>query len=365
LDPDRVVQLVSDTERQLFYTLTDSSIITIYKTNGEKAVMLVETMANLYRAASDKAPGNPLLNPAAFKIIGMDVMHSNETRIDCQLVAITSNGVRLYFSTIAVGYGYTYASNSGRAVQLTHIRLPPDELVHPDDQTRTHNNGVGQFSISATFSAPRPVQVSGLDSFRYSAGVTLASQPGEHDARDFILCLSPDLTRIGSFDQANKPLIEPPMFNPGSAGPQRPPLTEYASLLDIPGRTWAIAAVQQSLSTGLSAMHELSVQFSEPSRQFMILTNAGITFLAKRRPLDYLKDVIEEYHAEGNIQSLMHFRERYDSLLIHVGVCSRRSQLRTQPDMCDAVSSGLWQLIPRTWRRFYTGRNQQSGASVF
>jgi nuclear pore complex protein Nup155 len=308
------VQLLSDPERQLFYTLTDNNVISIYKTNGEKAVFLVQTLANLYRAATDKAPGNPLIDPATFKVVSLDVIHQNETRIDFQLVAITSNGIRLYFSTTATGYGYTFLSNSGRALQLTHLRLPPTELVHPDDQTRAHPAGVTQFLSDA----PRPIQVSGIDNLRHSLGVTLAVQPGEGETRDFLLCLSPDLTRIGSFDQTSKSLIEPPLYNPGlgvtATGPQRSPLAEYASLLQIPGRTWGMAAVSQSLSTGLPATHELSVQFSEPARQFMILTNAGITFLAKRRPLDYLKDVIEEYHAEGNIQSLMHFRERYDSV---------------------------------------------------
>ena len=57
-------------------------------------------------------------------------------------------------------------------------------------------------------------------------------------------------------------------------------------------------------------INELATQFSQPSHQFMVLTNAGITFLAKRRALDHLKDVIEEFQVEGNAQPLIQFRDR-------------------------------------------------------
>jgi len=57
-------------------------------------------------------------------------------------------------------------------------------------------------------------------------------------------------------------------------------------------------------------INELATQFSEPSRQFMILTNVGLTFLVKRRALDYLKAVIEEVQAEGVVQPIIEFRDR-------------------------------------------------------
>ena len=102
--------------------------------------------------------------------------------------------------------------------------------------------------------------------------------------------------------------------------PGRPPLVENATLIPVPGRTWAMAAVPPSSSTVASTppdcpapviINELATQFSEPTRQFMILTNAGLTFMAKRRALDSLKEVIEELHVNGNYQPLIEFRDRY------------------------------------------------------
>jgi nuclear pore complex protein Nup155 len=42
----------------------------------------------------------------------------------------------------------------------------------------------------------------------------------------------------------------------------------------------------------------------------MILTNVGLTFLIKRRGLDYLKAVIEEVQTEGVVQPIIEFRDR-------------------------------------------------------
>jgi nuclear pore complex protein Nup155 len=103
--------------------------------------------------------------------------------------------------------------------------------------------------------------------------------------------------------------------NPPSTN--RPPLTEYATLLAIPGRTWAMAPVpltgNASGSSGSpvpAITNELATQFSANPRQFMILTNVGLTFLIKRRALDYLKAVIEELQSEGNVQPIIEFRDR-------------------------------------------------------
>ena len=82
----------------------------------------------------------------------------------------------------------------------------------------------------------------------------VSAQPGDTDGTDFLLCTAPDLTRIGSLGQLNPPSqqqqqpgqSQQPAYGPSSYGTgenQRPPLTEYATLLAIPRRTWAMATV--------------------------------------------------------------------------------------------------------------------------
>lgn len=319
--------LVADTARGIFYALSTRNIISIYKPNGEKSVQVVQTLSNLYKAAQDRAPGAPALTPKNFQIIALHVVEPNESRNGVQLVAVTSTGVRLFFSPASTGY-YSYggmgssAPSGTRQLQLIHVRLPPSNLLHPDEQSAPYRSA-GYGSGQPPPPTSRPFIVSGLESSCYSAGLTIAAQKGDTDGTDFLLCMAPDLTRIGSLDQVQPPahqqqhaIVQNSYGNPYGTAPARPPLTEYAALIAVPGNTWAMAPVPRFFAAGSPNVpapgmsNELAFQFAETTRQFMILTNAGLTFLARRRPLDYLRDVIEEVHVEGNVQSIIEFRDR-------------------------------------------------------
>jgi nuclear pore complex protein Nup155 len=314
--------VISDPWRNCFYTLTSKSTISVYKPDGEKVVRQLQTLSNIYKLAQDKAPASPALTPKSFHIVTLHVIDPVESRSSIQLhvVAVTSTGVRLYLSPQAslgsYGYGNTGAG-SFRPLGVQHVRLPPSNLLHPDEQSNPHQPPVAGYGLVQLpqQSTSRPYIVSALDHSCYSAGLMIAAQPGDTETADYILCMSPDLTKIGAFGQVQLPSQQQPPLYTGSQGSQRPPLTEHATLLAIPGRTWAMApaphVTRASPPAPLSPVitNELAYQFCEPSRQFMILTNAGLTYLAKRRALDYLKDVVEEAQ-EGNPQPIIQFRDR-------------------------------------------------------
>ena len=239
------------------------------------------------------------------------------------------NGVRLYFSPASPGFSYAPSTNPPgtlRPLQLVHVRLPPSNLFHPDELARPSNRAPStSYSVARVAPPPppsRPFIVSGLENSCYQDGLTISAQPGDIDGTDFLLCTSPDLTRIGTLGQVSAPAQQyvatsqstyAPSYT--TSGNQRPPLTEYATLLAIPGRTWAMASVPRpslppSTAPSPAVTNELALQFSEPPRQFMILTNVGLTFLVKRRALDYLRAVIEEAQSEGAVQPIIEFRDR-------------------------------------------------------
>ncbi|TFK41242.1 nucleoporin [Crucibulum laeve] len=331
---DRIVSVISDQPRKCFYTLTSKNVISIYKPTAEKTIQHIQTISSIYKAAQDKAPGSPAITPQNFQIISLHVVDQAESRAGIQLVAITTNGVRLYFAP-SVSYGYSYGSNASvssglRALQLIHVRLPPSNLLHPDEQLNPYRPPVAAYGALPLAAQPssRPYIVSSIDSSCYSEGLLVASQQGDTDSMDYILCLAPDLTRIGTLGQVNIPQ-QPPQQTPqqpyatsypsygGASSNNRPPFMEYATLLSIPGRTWAMATLPKTSSStppGIpspATINELAKQFGETPEQFMLLTNVGLTFLTKRRALDYLKAVLEELQAEGNVQPIIEFRDSF------------------------------------------------------
>ncbi|KAH9487013.1 putative nucleoporin [Psilocybe cubensis] len=325
---ERIISVVSDVKRNCFYTLSATNVITMYAPAGDKGISRIQTLPSLYKSAQEKAPGSPALTPKSFQVVDIHVVDPSESRMGIQLIAITTNGVRLYFAP-SLSYDYSYGSSSSsggiRQISMVHVRLPPMNLIHPDEQEKVHRPAPTAYGIPQP---PKPSTTGGytvsyLDNTCYANGLVVATQAGDVDGTDYILCLAPDLTRIGNIGQLNLPpqQQQQPQFNSYQYNvgnnPNRRPLTEYATVLTIPGRTWAMASVPKdtiSTPTGTpapSGINELASQFGEYPNQFMLLTNVGLTFLVKRRALDYLRAVLEELHSEGNVQPIIEFRDSF------------------------------------------------------
>jgi len=337
------VIVTADTSRDCLYTLSENNVLSVYKPNGAKTLQHLQTLSNIYKIARDKAAGFPTLTPQSFQIVSLHVVAPQDSRSGIQLLAVTTHGVRLYFGP-APTYGFTHTptTNTIRSLQLSHVRFPPPNLLHPDEQANLQS--------TTSFGQPphKPAHgfvMSNIESACYCDGLLAAAQQCDSDGRDYIICASPDLTRIGSLGQLNatqqgqQPHQPYGTYGGGgyTASPSQPPLTENASLLSIPGRTWAIASLPRDVTTvppntpSPSVINELGRQFTEPSQQFMVLTNIGLSFLGKRRAVDYLKAVVEELQSGNNVQPIIDFRDRYVILLFCVvyNIDSFDLQLRT------------------------------------
>ncbi|KAJ3721481.1 nucleoporin [Lentinula raphanica] len=376
---DRIISVTADSERQCLYTLTEKNVIALYKPTTDKSVQHIQTLSNLYKAAQDRCPGSPAITPQTFQIISLHPVSLLESRSGVQLVALTTNGVRLYFSS-TLGYGDSMQAFGTRSLQLLHVRLPPSNLIHPDEQENPHRPPPSVNPFGATQNQQprqsRPYIVSTIDNSCYVDGLTVSAQTGDVDAVDYLLCLSPDLTRIGSLDQLNLPQPPPqPTYSiyGGQNVSSRTPLTEYATLLSIPGRTWAMAPVpQRSVAAdlaGVSVLNELATQVSEPPRQFMILTNVGVTFLVKRRALDYLKAVIEELQSEGNVQPIIEFRDRCVRARIHTTFVYQPSSSASlgNPDLVGVAKQAFYDFGEKPiWsERTVYGKGEHQGSAIF
>lgn len=325
------MSVVADNARDCVYTLSENNWISIWKPETNRGLRKIQTISNLHKQAQDKAPGAPALAPG-LRLLSLHVIDPRESKTGIQLMALSTNGIRLYFSPGPVGYGYgfggpSYGSADPKQLQLIHVRLPPLNLLHPDEQMQSQ---MQRLPTSHNFGAPAPVQqnpkpciVNNLSASAYVDGLLVAAQPSDVDGKDFILGISPDLTRVGTFGQSqNQTLPQTQAVGYYGAGTApRIPLIEQAAFLYVEGTIWAIAPSHRPTPSSLSASpasspeplatNELSTQFSQARQEFVIVTNAGVSYLVKRRAVDYLLDALEEVHAEGSVQPIVDFRDSF------------------------------------------------------
>lgn len=319
-----------DEPRNLLYALTSSNTILAYQPTADKSTQHVQTLSNLFKAVLDKLPGSPAVTSSNFRIVAVHPVHPSESRASIHFVAITAMGLRLYFAPGSAGYNYSYATSSSlssgpRQLQLLHIRLPPSGVFHPDEKNAFSRNPVSTYaSMGAAQKQPR-FTVSNLDVSFYLDGLTIAAQRGDSEDRDYLLCMSPDVTRIGNLEQMNLPVVQPPpsLYGTQTAGSTRLPFTENAVFIDITGRSWSMAPAVKPYTAPTpqgtpspTVNNELATQFDESPREVLVLTNMGLIVLIKRRSIDYLRAVLEEVLNTNNVQPMIDFRDRHVFLAV-------------------------------------------------
>jgi len=165
--------------------------------------------SNICKLAQDKALSSSALSPKNFSIVSTQVIDPVESRghIRLHLMAITTNGVQLFFPPQASieGCGYSSAPGTYKMLGVQHVRLLLTNLLHPDEQTNLMlSQAMGSYSLVQANTPPtasRLYILSAIERVSYVAGLTLAPQQGDVDTLDYILLLSPDLPKIGSFGQ--------------------------------------------------------------------------------------------------------------------------------------------------------------------
>jgi len=343
---DRVIDVVSDPTRNLIYTLTQKNTITIYRPTSAKTVEHVQTLSGVYKSARDKAPGSAALLPDTFQIIKLHPVDPTESRSGVQLIAVTSFGVRLYFAPMGMAFGTTY-----RTLQLLHVRLAPSNLQHPDEKSAQPISPYGNAAIEQRNSAP--FLFTRMEQSCYTEGLTLATQPGETDGFDYVLCTTPDLTKMGNLGQVNIPNNQAQPSYMGST-PTRGPLTEYAEILRTTGQTWDIVSrpkgIFSAIPTGTpvpSVTNELATQFTEFPPVIMLLTNVGVLFLIKRRALDYLKATLEILNKDSNVGPVIQFRDRCEAFPPRFcePCLNTNLQFRSKPNMCYVAWFSCWKYL--------------------
>lgn len=280
---------------------------------GGKVTAPLQRIATATNLAKQAQALCPPLGQTKLDIISIDAMPTAESS-SVHLIASTTTGIRLYFTTLRrsyAGYGATTTfSGQPSGLELVHVRIGPSGLFDPratsaglsDSMFRSSSTALS--SAGGRFSAwhPNDLNITG-----YYGGMFFASQTAADDKeQDILLCTAPDLPRIANLKQTSSGApsmaasTPAPYYGTPSSQPARPTFSESTFLLALTGKAWAIAhlpiaslPMPSSPRGQTTVWNELIGQFSGYTEQFLVLTNDGLSVIAKRRAIDSLRDLIE------------------------------------------------------------------------
>ncbi|XP_048037305.1 nuclear pore complex protein Nup155 isoform X1 [Megalobrama amblycephala] len=255
-EDDPVVQIAVDNSQHILYTRSEKGVLQVYDLGADGQGM--SRVAAMSQSSIVSAAGNiaRTIDRSVFKpIVQIAVIDRSESS-DCQLLAVTHAGVRLYFSTIP------FAPPNAKHVParpcilaLVHVRLPPG------------------FSASSTLQKPAKVHKA-----LYSKGVLLMAS-SETEDNDVLWCINHD-----SF-------------------PFKKPLMEAQMTVNVDGHSWALCSIEETKSPRiLTPLNKDLIpvtdsplvvqQHNIPPQKFVLLSAQGSHIFHKLRPVDQLRHLL-------------------------------------------------------------------------
>ncbi|XP_064356435.1 nuclear pore complex protein Nup155-like isoform X1 [Dromaius novaehollandiae] len=250
-EDDPVVQIAIDNSRNILYTRSEKGVLQVYDLGQDGQGMTRVT--SLSQNAVVSAAGNiaRTIDRSVFKPIVQIAVIENSESIDCQLLAITHAGVRLYFSTSQ----FKHPTARPSMLTLVHVRLPPG------------------FSASSNVEKPSKVHRA-----LYSKGVLLMAA-SENEDNDILWCINHD-----SF-------------------PFQKPMMETQMTTRVDGHSWALSAIDEfkiqkiitPLNKDIIPITDSPVvvqQHMLPPKKFVLLSAQGSFMFHKLRPVDQLRHLL-------------------------------------------------------------------------
>ncbi|KFO90279.1 Nuclear pore complex protein Nup155, partial [Buceros rhinoceros silvestris] len=248
---DPVVQIAIDNSRNILYTRSEKGVLQVYDLGQDGQGMTRVTSLSQNAMVSAAGSIARTIDRSVFKPIVQIAVIENSESIDCQLLAITHAGVRLYFSTSQ----FKHPAARPSMLTLVHIRLPP--------------------GFSAASNVEKPAKVHRA---LYSKGVLLMAA-SENEDNDILWCINHD-----SF-------------------PFQKPMMETQMTTRIDGHSWALSATDEfkvqkivtPLNKDIIPITDSPVvvqQHMLPPKKFVLLSAQGSFMFQKLRPVDQLRHLL-------------------------------------------------------------------------
>ncbi|KAI5478404.1 nuclear pore complex protein Nup155 [Pseudohyphozyma bogoriensis] len=298
-----VVDIQIDDERGLLYTLLRNGAVEMWQLPStgpgkgwDGTPNKVTKAGDILRQAQTICPGSPMLNGRSFKIVGLEIVNVKEGgNAKIGLVAITSTGVRLYFSHQRRGYSYYTASVQPSYLELIHVRPPPSPSVSAPPAPQPFYSQQPAPPQPANPTATPPIAFNSVIQGLYApSGLLLASNNLTADI-DVLLLAAPDVASLA------RNISENPTGNIGATTTRV--FTEVASTIEVSGRTWDMKEITPKAVVatpgGGTGLNELATQVGGNRREWVVLTNMGANVVARQRPVDTLVEVLEAASMSG------------------------------------------------------------------
>lgn len=264
---DPIIDIAVDDDRNLLFTLSDKSCITVYDLGSDgEGFTQVASVYNVKKLVEKLWYEARSLQAKTFDVVSIAVVPSTSSSV-VHLVAITVSGIRLYFTTIPRrSINYVVSSGSGKqesfrrfgpsVLELLHVRLPPPKSKEEDRSM--------WLSYTVT------------EAFYTNGACVLADMI---DNRDALICTAPDNAAIGK--------------------QKKDKLYEQTSIMQsIKGSPRFICNADVNRS-GLQRRSELSTQHVLPRLRLLCLSDEGLHVISKSRPVDVLRNILRQGPQDG------------------------------------------------------------------
>lgn len=277
---EHVRQLVVDDTRNLLYTLSSQSNISVFHVQaGNGLVRQMSTRSSdIKMNITHIVPQQSRVLGKGLELVSLDVISSREaTRLT--LMATTKTGHRLYFSATS-GSFYSNPNAVPTSMQLQHIRYPPPGF-DPIVVEESHVRQTGQQPPQLVYAKTLWPTTRGT---RFPGGYFLCFTAEQQTPNDNMLMAVPDSGRIAKL----------------SATQQTSRLIEFADWKGLQGKMQDVGAVTMPWANQAKAGfgNELALQFDAQAPEFAILTNTGVSTFRRRRLVDIFASVVR--HGGGD-----------------------------------------------------------------
>lgn len=313
--PGEILEFALDSEREILYSLHDNGHLSVFDLGvaGQETKLVTSLdlladgakYAREYRRTRVSCPDERIFQSNNMQIVSLSVVPRDESAL-VNVVAVASNGIRFYLTAYS-RRAYTVGNAISRAkrptrLEIVYIRLPPPAIALAD--APPYHSKEGMQPGFAPGKSPSSVHVS-----FHRKGVFLLAD-GRKDQQDQLVGIAHDLitTSIPTQTTARKPTIRESISLDSCVGK----VIEIQELdpRDSNGNPagFGLPVIQSARSVGskrsfdemssgtidepLPIVGEMALQYSQSSRHFLCLTNAGIQVLKKIRPMDQLHRIL-------------------------------------------------------------------------